>query len=241
MRIFKGAFLWWVFVFTASGIAGAGVIRVIPVTLEPAGATGTISLRNEGPQPATVQIRVFRWRQDAAGRDLLESTTDVVASPPAATLTPGANYVVRVVRVATAPPRGEEAYRLLIDELPTTSRPPPGRVALLVRQSVPVFFVGADATRAQVEWSAVTTASGLEIRATNTGGSRQKIENMTVTDGAGRRISERKGLVGYVLGGASRAWVLPPVQNMSPGSHVVLSAASDNHRINVRIPVRRSN
>src|SRR5262245_62290058 len=102
---------------TAGSTAGAGALRVAPILLEvPApGATTTLNLRNEGDRNLRVQIRVFRWTGTQTD-PILEPTTDVVVSPPAAMLTPGTEYVVRVVRVTRQQVAGEESYRALGDE-----------------------------------------------------------------------------------------------------------------------------
>ncbi len=97
----------------------AATLQIEPVLIDVAapGAASTVSLRNESGAPIDVQIRVFRWSQ-ADGKENLEPTEDVVASPPAVTLAPNASYVARVVRVTKRPISGEESYRVLIDQLP---------------------------------------------------------------------------------------------------------------------------
>ena len=97
----------------------AASLQVAPVLVEvPApGATSTLKLRNEGTKPLDAQIRIFQWTQ-VDGEDVLTPTNDVAASPPAASLRPSTDYTVRVVRTKKEPVVNEEAYRLLIDELP---------------------------------------------------------------------------------------------------------------------------
>jgi P pilus assembly chaperone PapD len=111
------------------------------------GAAATVTLRNNGAKPIATQIRVFRWIQEA-GRERLEPTEDVVASPPAVELQPAQDYVARVVRVTKKPVEGEEAYRLFIDELPEA---PQGQrtVNLVVRHSIPLFFDAPGNSRAR--------------------------------------------------------------------------------------------
>ncbi|MBS7544861.1 molecular chaperone [Ancylobacter oerskovii] len=240
MKPFCCALLWALASFVTSGVASAGALRVVPVTLDLAApaATGAITLRNEGTQPANVQIRVFRWMQGADGQDALQPTTDVVASPPAATLAPGASYVVRVVRAGGPASGGEESYRLLIDELPTAGRVQPGRISLLVRQSIPVFFSGLEVSAPQLQWQVSAGRSGVTVTATNGGSRRQKIADMSLATASGQLLADRKGLAGYVLGGSSRSWSFPAARNVKPGTAVVLNAASDNNRIRVQATVQ---
>jgi P pilus assembly chaperone PapD len=103
----------------SASIASAAQLRVEPVSLElgaPA-AAGILTLRNDDDVEVTAQTRVFRWSQ-SAGKETLEPTTDVVASPPTVTLSPHADYVVRVVRVTKQPVQGEENYRVFVDQIP---------------------------------------------------------------------------------------------------------------------------
>src|SRR5262245_42609749 len=109
----------------AGGSALAASFQVAPLLLEVTapGPAPPLTLRNTGSSPIATQIRVFRWSQED-GNERLAPTEDVVASPPAAELHPGQDYVVRVVRLTKSPVAGEEAYRLLIDELPEVSQRP---------------------------------------------------------------------------------------------------------------------
>lgn len=125
---------------TAGG-AEAAALRVSPITLDlkaPAAAS-TVRLWDDGLRPVNVQVRVFRWTK-VNGKDRLDPTTDVVASPPITKLTPGTENLIRVVRVSKRPVEGMEAYRLLIDELPDAGKRLPGQVSVMIRHSIPVRF-----------------------------------------------------------------------------------------------------
>src|SRR5919108_454317 len=97
----------------------AAALQVEPVLIDVTapGAASTITLRNEGTAPINVQVRIFRWSQ-IDGKESLEPTEDVVASPPAVTLSAKTNYITRIVRVTKRPVVGEESYRILVDQLP---------------------------------------------------------------------------------------------------------------------------
>jgi fimbrial chaperone protein len=123
------------------GTPHAASLQVAPVLVEvPApGATATLKLRNEGSQPLDAQIRVFQWTQ-VDGADVLTPTNDVAASPPVANLRPNTDYTVRIVRTKKEPVAKEEAYRLLIDELPQATPGTASGVNIALRYSIPVFF-----------------------------------------------------------------------------------------------------
>jgi fimbrial chaperone protein len=161
---------------TAAAILGAGSspnaaqLRVEPVSLElnaPA-AAGILTLRNDDDVEVTAQTRVFRWSQ-SAGKETLEPTTDVVASPPTVKLSPHADYVVRVVRVTKQPVQGEESYRVFVDQIPQPRKQTVRTINLLVRQSIPVFFRSRQLSVAAVSWSLAYDGDKLVVTARNDG------------------------------------------------------------------------
>jgi len=73
-------------------------------------------------------------------KDILTPTTAVVASPPIASLKPGGENLVRIVRVARTPVTARESYRVLVDQLPNPKGYKPGVVGILVRHAIPLYF-----------------------------------------------------------------------------------------------------
>jgi fimbrial chaperone protein len=224
-------------------IAFATQLRVEPVLLEmdaPA-AAGTLTLRNDENDEVTIQTRVLRWSQ-TAGKEILEPTTDVVVSPPAVTLAPGADYVVRVVRVSKQPVRGEESYRVIVDQLPRLRRQQARAVEILIRQSIPVFFRSRELSLSNVSWSTNSEAGKLFLVANNAGDERLRIASLRLRDSAGNTISFGNGLVGYVLGRSSMSWVAPNnPHGFGSGGPVSLTAETDKGptHVVVQAPARR--
>jgi fimbrial chaperone protein len=125
----------------ATGSAGASSLRVSPVgiDLKAGTAASTVRIWNNDRQPVNVQVRVFRWTK-VNGKDRLEPTADVVASPPMTKLGAGSENLIRVVRVTKRAIEGKESYRLMVDELPDPRKQKPGTVNVVVRHSIPVHF-----------------------------------------------------------------------------------------------------
>lgn len=201
------------------------------------GAASTITLRNEGSTPSNVQIRVFRWSQ-VNGEESLQPTEDVVASPPAVTLLPGTDYVARIVRVAKRPVAPEEAYRMLVDELPDAGRAKTGTVKLLVRHSIPVFFGSPKRTPPAVDWTVSKQDGRLIVSARNRGGMRLRISALSLRDAGGHKISFGRGLVGYALGQSTMRWVAPVSgRKFAAKGSVSISAQGNDGEINAVAPV----
>ncbi|MDK9697150.1 MAG: fimbria/pilus periplasmic chaperone [Siculibacillus sp.] len=195
---------------TAARPAHAGSLQVAPVLIDQTtdAPSGGVTLRDVGDRPINVQLRVFRWTQEN-GADRLTPTDDVVVSPPMITLTPRTDYVVRVVRQTRRPALGEESYRLLVDELPDPAMRAPGTVALLIRQSIPVFFAAPGRSPPNVGWRLVQSGREKSLEATNRGDRRLRVADLAIVDGHGNRVSFGPGLKGYVLGRSSVRWQLP--------------------------------
>ena len=217
-----------------AGTLGAAQLRVEPVLLElnaPA-AAASLTLRNDEDAEVVVQTRVMRWSQ-ADGREMLEPTTDVVASPPTVKLSPGADYMVRVVRVSKRPVRGEESYRVIVDQLPSVRRQQARAVNLLIRHSIPVFFRHPQLSAPSVAWSLGQDGDKLVVTATNSGDERLRIAGLRLRDSAGTTIAFGNGLVGYSLGRASMSWIAPShPRGFGGGGSVSITAETDKGPIN---------
>ena len=123
-----------------TGLAFANDFTVSPTTIRvaPGNMVATLTVKSGGPGASLGQVRVMRWHRDGgAGR--LEATRDVVASPPALQMAPNQELTIRLVRTATRPVRGEECYRVLVDQLPAM-RQGGQMVGFTLRHSVPLCF-----------------------------------------------------------------------------------------------------
>ncbi len=224
----------------AAGGASAASLQVAPVLLEVAapGATTTVTLRNTGVSPITTQVRVFRWIQDG-GKERFEPTEDVVASPPAAELRPGQDYVVRVVRLAKTPLAGEEAYRLLIDELPQPTQR--GRaVNFVVRHALPLFFDSQDGSAPRASWRVTQKGRVVSLTATNEGDRRIRLSGVKIDSGA-KTVSFGPGLVGYSLGHSAMSWTIatsgPALQ---PGAKVAINGQTEEGPFDAQAVVQKA-
>ena len=198
--------------FALIGAAGgwpaqAAQLHVRPVMIEltsPAAASKLV-LTNRGRTPITAQVRLFRWIQKN-GRDVLERTRMVVASPPLLKMQPGRDNIVRIVRLSKVPVQGEETYRLLVDEIPQ-KKPKGSGVVFALRYSIPVFFRQPGATPPKVSWQAFSRKGRLILRASNAGQLHERIVGLKLALPGGRTKTLYPGLAGYVLGNSARQWV----------------------------------
>ncbi len=221
----------------APGPAAAQSLQVAPlmIDLPPASTTSVLTLQTNNKEGLVVQARVFRWSQ-ADGGEKLEKTEDVVVSPPVLIVRGGTPSTVRLVRVSKTPVSGEETYRVLIDEIPDRKSLQAGTVALVVRQSLPVFFAGNDTHPGQLSWKAVERKGKLVLEASNTGQRRVKLSKLSVIDENNHDLVKNGGLA-YVLGGQTKAWEL---SGAAAGKTLTIKAESDTGPVNASAIAGRS-
>ena len=191
--------------------ASAVVIWPIDPTIRAGEQATALWLDNKGDAPVTVQVRAFGWSQPD-GEDRLDAQQAVVASPPIATVAPGARQLVRIIR-RTPGAAPESAYRLMIDELPPppaepTGGPPQARLAVQMRYSIPLFTYVAAATDARLDARISQSAQGRILSIRNTGTLHARLTDLRL-EAHGRAVSVRAGLARYVLPGATIVIPLP--------------------------------
>ncbi|SDR61430.1 fimbrial chaperone protein [Rhizobiales bacterium GAS191] len=213
-----------------ASLASAGSLQVAPVIIDVAapGAAATITLRNSGNAPLAAQLRIYRWTQDG-GEERLDSTEDVVVSPPAVELRPQQDYVVRIVRITKQPVMGEESYRLLVDELPDPLQT--SGVQLVMRHSLPVFFDGPGASPAEPVWTLARSSNGLTLSVANHGDRRIRLSALSVGEG-GHAVSFGGGLVGYALGRSTMRFATKAKGQIAAGGKIPIKGNTEQGSFN---------
>ena len=233
MRAWTPLFLLSGMVFVASTPTGAASLQASPTLFEMAAgkAADTLTLRNEGTSVLNAQVRVFRWSQ-TNGDDKSETTSEVVASPPAVSIAPGGEQIVRVVRVSKRPVSAEENFRVVVDELPDKANQKPGEISFTFKHSIPMFVMAQAGGKSQVSWSIEKNGDKTFVVAKNTGSRRARIAGLTLKAPGAKDFVLGKGLNGYVLSGSSMRWILPSTIDMGSNGPVTVTARSDEGPIN---------
>jgi fimbrial chaperone protein len=124
--------------FSSTAFADDFTVSPTSIRVAPGNQVATLTVKAGGPGVTFGQVRVMRWMRDG-GDDNLLATRDVVASPPALQMAPDQELTIRLVRSIETPIRGEECYRVLVDQLPGDSQA--GQtVKFTIRHSVPLCF-----------------------------------------------------------------------------------------------------
>lgn len=193
--------------FLAMAPSWASSLQVAPTGLALAANQNADVLRlsNNGSEPMRAQVRVFHWTQHD-GKDVLEPTRDIVATPAMLTIAPGASQLVRVVRLAP-PPAQESSYRVIVNELPPPQKPGVKLgLQFALQYSLPVFLLPAD-NSGGYQLQARQIGNILEV--SNSGRMHARLSRVSQVAGDGKRVPLFPGLLGYVLSGQTMRWTLP--------------------------------
>lgn len=192
-----------------TGGAMAGTLRIAPVRVEvaPKKQFCSLSLSNDGAEPAIVQIRGYGWTKDGDGNDLLDQRQGPAVNPSIVTIPTGETRLIRCSLPNRAGPV-EESYRLIMDELPGAN-PAPGTVRTLLRISVPVFRAPAGAAPA-MGWSVRGARDGTaSLTLVNRGNRHAQIMAVTLRPDASRADPVRLARGFYLLAGGRITLPLP--------------------------------
>jgi len=190
-------------------VANAGSFTVNPVrlTLSATQSVAAVTVQNIGEAATVVQLETSSWTQHD-GQDVLESTNDILATPPILTIPPGASRIVRVGLRRPADPQRELTYRLFLREVPPPEPIAQGlRVALLI--SMPVFVTPPRIAGPQVEWHATRLHDGnIQLQARNTGQSHIQLGQLQVVQAESGADVASRNMADYLLPQNGREWTL---------------------------------
>lgn len=180
--------------------------RQTRVELAPGVRAGRLVLANTGDSPVAAQVRVYRWTQNN-GIDVLEPDPGLVPSPQIVEITAGGEQLVRIVRADAAPIAAEQAYRIVVDELPgDPSEDASAAVAVRLRYLIPAFVRASDAAPESVHCAVRVD----QLECSNSGGRAAQLGASEVVDAHGRTSELTNGLLGYVLAGSQRSFPFQP-------------------------------
>jgi fimbrial chaperone protein len=178
--------------------------RQTGIELVPGDRAGRLVLANSGDATVAAQVRVFAWTQ-RDGEDQLEPSNGLIASPAIVEIPAGGEQLVRVVRADGAPVTREQAYRVVVDELPGDPSTEAGSaVTVRMRYLIPAFVRATDPAPVQLTCRIEAAALSCD----NAGGRAAQIGATAWRTPQGQSVPLSNGLLGYVLAGSHRRFPL---------------------------------
>lgn len=178
-------------------------------------------IQNQGNTPTTMQVRIVRWRQDD-GFERYQPQQDVVASPPIVRIEKGSKQLIRLIKQSGVPAGVEQAYRIIVDEIPQPDSGDKPQMGLKVqmRYSLPLFVYGqgiqtwaqgehhARVDPAKLRWRVVRGDGQPQLEVRNDNDVHLRLSKVMLRQN-GAQHTMAQGLLGYVLSGSTRRWPLP--------------------------------
>lgn len=178
-------------------------------------------IQNQGNSATTMQVRIVRWKQEG-GYERYSAQQDVVASPPIVTIGKGSKQLIRLIKQGTVPMGVEQAYRIIVDEIPQpdAKADPAIGLKLQMRYSIPLFVYGqgiptikegahhAFVDTKNLSWRFAQEGGQPVLEVRNQGDVHVRLSQVALEQG-GQKRTIAEGLLGYVLPHSARSWPLP--------------------------------
>ena len=192
---------------TSSAFAADFSVNPLKVILTPNKTSEVLTIHNAASSPLRLEIDAKKWSMSPTHAWVLSDTDDLIYTPELIEVAPKSDAVLRVGS-DNPPDDKEQSYRLLMTEIPDTSKKPAGNgVNLTVRTqlSLPVFIEPPVPVQSDMKISQVTrTANHMVVTLNNEGTQRLDAQAVSVDilDASGKSVEKQQVTSSYALAGA---------------------------------------
>lgn len=222
----------------AASVATAGEIQISPlrVGLSAKVRTAVLKVHNAGTAASVMQLSVKAWSQ-ADGKEIFVPTQEVLVTPPIFTVAPGATQIARVALRRAPDARREIAYRLFLEEVPTSVAQ---EITMALRFTIPVFVAPLGKPPApSLTWRMAAEPKGAwRIEASNRGSAHIQVTSFAVASADGTVLA-RNQRMDYLLPDQNRVWTLTPSLSAFPFADYSIVAQTDAGELRVQVPLER--
>jgi fimbrial chaperone protein len=237
----QAAYGLFLFVAGVSVVSAANIgVNPVRVTLSENQKMGTLTVRNGGTEPMSMQLEVLNWSQEE-GNGVFTPTRELIVNPPIFTIPAGGSQLIRVGLRRAPDAQRELTYRIFLQELPPPPSPDFQGAKMLMRVSLPVFVLPKVTAKPVLRWHAVRTSDGaLKISLSNSGNAHIQIANFSLSLPGSAQPWITQQASNYVLIGQSFDWILPANADYSipkSGATIQLFAQTDAGDIEAEVLV----
>ena len=130
----------------SSPVLGQATFLIWPIypKIESQEKATAVWLQNTGKSDAMIQVRVFEWQQEQY-KDQYKEQNQIIPSPPVTRIKAGEKYMLRLTKADQMIQGKEQAYRVIVDELPiklNDEAQTASKVNFQMRYSIPLFAYG---------------------------------------------------------------------------------------------------
>jgi len=208
----------------ASTVAGNINLSPTRIQLSASEPSAVLTLHNQYTEPTIIQLETSAWHQDDSG-DNYQPTQNLIATPTVFSLQPGERQLVRVGLRHLTDLDSEQAYRLFIQEVPTTGTSN-ASVQVVLRFSLPVFVAPTSKHQLQpLVWRLLEYGDQLLIRAENPGTKHIQITRFILYQGSTPVAVQQH--MQYLLPGQSHQWKVKATVPVPLGATLTVDATTD--------------
>lgn len=196
-------------------LAQAASLQVSPILVEFSSddKAKELWLTNTGKTNIRAQVRMQEWTQ-LNSQEILEPTKKLVASPLITEIKPGQRQLVRLIKPSNINTTQEQAFRVLVDELPGNNPEQSNSgLNILLQYSIPVFYKSSQPHKITQGLTSLDNIqfkyTNGQISVTNRSSSYLRLSQFSYVSSTGKSIPLISGLMGYVLAGQIMSWNLP--------------------------------
>lgn len=198
--------------FATASVCQAGSIQLTPVriNLSNAAKVQILTVHNTGTEESVMQVTLNKWTLDDEEYAYVQSQ-DLVITPATFRLAPDTQQIVRIGLRESTPARVEDAYRLLVEEVPPPLVPGATGARMIVRHDLPVFVAPMEPAVVLLDIDLECTDNGSLLNVTNIGNVHAQLRNVELEDSsAGVQLGNWEAF-NYLLPTAKMSWSLAEV------------------------------
>jgi fimbrial chaperone protein len=220
---------------SASAVAATLQVSPVRISISADGRAGIVRLHNQSDQPTLVQVEALTWNET---EDLAEvpRTGEILAVPPVFELAGGAEQVIRLALRRPLTSGTEQAYRLLITEVPREVGDGSQGVSFALRLNLPIF-VTPDGAAPQPIWSLDLAGGGSKLTLGNQGSAHVRIQSIALFADGGADPVFVSDDGGYVLAGRERSWQLD-LGRLKAGTSLTVEAETNLGKLEAAVDIR---
>jgi fimbrial chaperone protein len=220
---------------SASALAATLQVSPVRISISADGKAGVVRLQNQSDVPTLVQVEALAWNEAA---DLAEAprTGEILAVPPVFEIAAGAEQVIRLALRRPLTSDTEQAYRLLITEVPREVGENIQGVTFALRLNLPVF-VTPDGALPQPVWSLRQDGGGATLTLGNEGTAHVRIQSIALFEDGGADPVFVSDDGGYVLAGGERSWQLD-LGRLKAGAALTVKAETNLGELEAPVDIR---
>lgn len=192
----------------------------------------SFNVKNRSSVPTAIELQIFRWEQ-VNGEEKLTPAPEMLVTPTIFKVPGDASQIIRVGKRQAVLNEKEQAYRLILKEIPAPPKPGFQGLNVLLKISLPIFASKTIVSPA-LQWRAKVSDHGkLQLDIHNTGLGHTKILQVHLENG--NQTPQTIKRQAYLLAGDQQQWSTE--LDVKPGTEFKLVADTSKGQINTILKV----